>query len=105
MILPSEDCGQWGSSASHLTWFRAPHLQDALSVQAVFLQLDSLLRSLGFSQKKADSQIRWAVLNTVTLLRRHEKAHKALVGAMIAGKSVGDCIAIIEDELKDVPDV
>lgn len=64
-----------------------------------------MLRSLGFSQKKADSQIRWAVLNTVTLLRRHSKAHTALVGAMIADKSVGECIAVIEGELKNVTDI
>jgi hypothetical protein len=71
----------------------------------VLLQLDSLLRSLGFTQKKADSQVRWAVLNTVTLLRRHAKAHNVLVDAMIAGKSVGECIAIIEDQLQDVADI
>ncbi|XP_042991864.1 uncharacterized protein LOC122318508 isoform X2 [Carya illinoinensis] len=35
-------------------------------------KLDMLLKSLAFTQKKADSQVRWSVLNTVLLLRRHE---------------------------------
>eukprot|EP00897_Mesotaenium_endlicherianum_P006447 jgi/Mesen1/5830/ME000297S05022 len=68
-------------------------------------QLDALFKGLGFTQKKADSQVRWAVLNTVTLLRRHAKTHDMLVDAMIAGKSVGDCIAIIEDQLAGVQDI
>lgn len=58
--------------------------------------LDSLLKSLGFTQKKADSQVRWAVLSTVLLLRRHERARSQLAEAMVAGKSVGYCIDVIE---------
>ncbi|KAK3031614.1 hypothetical protein RJ639_035620 [Escallonia herrerae] len=65
------------------------------------LQLDNLLKSLGFTQKKADSQIRWAVLNTVLLLRRHEEAQKKLAQAMAEGRSVGFCIDIIEKEIGD----
>lgn len=63
------------------------------------LQLDGLLKGLGFTQKKADSQIRWAVLNTVTLLRRHKDAHGKLVAAMAAGRSVGECIDVVEKNL------
>ncbi|WOL03338.1 hypothetical protein Cni_G12058 [Canna indica] len=59
-------------------------------------KLDKLLKSLGFTQKKADSQVRWAVLNTVLLLRRHEKARSLLAEAMSLGKSVGSCIGVIE---------
>ena len=49
-----------------------------------------------FTQKKADSEIRWAILAVVTLLRRHSKTHKQLAKAMAAGKSVSECLAIIE---------
>ncbi|KAK3418493.1 hypothetical protein EUGRSUZ_H04431 [Eucalyptus grandis] len=59
-------------------------------------QLDSLLKGLGFTQKKADSQVRWAVLNSVLLLRRHEAARGKLAEAMSEGKSVGYCIDVME---------
>ncbi|XP_059293741.1 uncharacterized protein LOC132046918 isoform X2 [Lycium ferocissimum] len=64
-------------------------------------QLDALLRSLGFTQKKADSQVRWAVLNTILILRRHEKARANLAEAMTQGKSVGVCIDTIEKSISD----
>ncbi|WCJ43202.1 hypothetical protein M5689_023959 [Euphorbia peplus] len=67
-------------------------------------QLDKLLNGLGFTQKKADSQVRWSVLNTVLILRRHERARAKLAEAMTMGKSVGSCIAIIEDSI-DVADI
>ncbi|CAL8469356.1 g8897 [Coccomyxa elongata] len=59
-------------------------------------QLDGFLRALQFTQKKADGQIRWAVLNVTALLRRYSDVHSKLAQAMAAGKSVGDCIALIE---------
>lgn len=62
-------------------------------------QLDLLLKGLGFTQKKADSQVRWAVLNTVLILRRHESARAKLADAMSSGKSVGNCIDIIEKSI------
>ncbi len=58
-----------------------------------------------FSQKKADSEIRWAVLNLVTLLRRHARIHAALAEAMGAGRTVGECIGIIETGLARAPEV
>lgn len=64
-------------------------------------QLDALLKSLGFTQKKADSQVRWAVLNTILILRRHEKARAKLAEAMTQGKSVGVCIDTIEKSISD----
>ncbi|XP_055803292.1 uncharacterized protein LOC129872344 isoform X3 [Solanum dulcamara] len=64
-------------------------------------QLDALLKSLGFTQKKADSQVRWAVLNTILILRRHEKAQSKLAEAMTQGKSVGVCIDTIEKFIND----
>jgi len=63
------------------------------------VQLDSLLNGLGFTQKKADSQVRWSVLNTVLLLRRHEAARSKLAEAMSMGSSVGSCIDIIENSI------
>ncbi|KAL1554953.1 hypothetical protein AAHA92_15450 [Salvia divinorum] len=58
--------------------------------------LDRLLGSLGFTQKKADAQVRWAVLNTILLLRRHERTRAVLAEAMAEGKSVGSCVDMIE---------
>ncbi|KAI3890466.1 hypothetical protein MKX03_025008 [Papaver bracteatum] len=60
-------------------------------------QLDSLLKSLGFTQKKADSQVRWALLNTILILRRHERVGLKLAEAMSSRKSVGYCIDTIEN--------
>lgn len=59
-------------------------------------KLDMLLKGLGFTQKKADSQVRWAVLNTVLTLRRHEGARAKLAEAMSEGRSVGFCIDVVE---------
>lgn len=54
---------------------------------------------MGFTQKKADAQVRWAVLNTVLILRRHEKARAVLASAMSEGRSVGSCLDIIEETI------
>ncbi|CAA0842112.1 Unknown protein [Striga hermonthica] len=66
--------------------------------------LDRLLKSLGFTQKKADAQVRWAVLNTVLLLRRHEKARAMLAEAMSEGQSISSCVQMIEKTI-DVDDL
>ncbi|KAF6254596.1 hypothetical protein COO60DRAFT_1539727 [Scenedesmus sp. NREL 46B-D3] len=62
-------------------------------------QLDQLLRALQFTQKKADGQVRWAVLNVAALLRRHADVHDKLAAAMASGASVASCVALIEREL------
>uniref|UniRef100_A0ACD5ZIA2 Uncharacterized protein n=1 Tax=Avena sativa TaxID=4498 RepID=A0ACD5ZIA2_AVESA len=62
-------------------------------------KLDGLFKSLGFTQNKADSQVRWAVLNTILLLRRHENARSKLAEAMSSGISVGSCIQVIEESI------
>lgn len=49
-----------------------------------------------FTQAKADSQVRWAVLNAVEMLRRHKQTHAKLTDAMAEGKSIAECIAVIE---------
>lgn len=64
-------------------------------------QLDNLLRALRFTQAKADSEVRWAVLNVVSLLRRYEKVQDKLANAMIAQASVAECIEIIENEIDE----
>eukprot|EP00798_Chlamydomonas_sp_ICE-L_P017090 gene17090-23386_t len=49
-------------------------------------QLDGLFKSLG----KADSEVRWSVLNVAMMLRRHEDLHDKLAEAMDRKASVGD---------------
>ena len=61
--------------------------------------LVTLVVWLQFSQKKADSEIRWAVLNVTSILRRYETAHQRLADAMAKNKSVAECIAVIEDAI------
>jgi hypothetical protein len=68
-------------------------------------QLDRLLRALGFTQAKADDQVRWAVLNVVSILRRHAKVQDLLGDAMARGESVAECIAVIEQALKNSDDI
>lgn len=68
-------------------------------------QLDALLRAIGFTQKKTDGQIRWAVLNVTSLLRRHKRTHEKLAQAMAQGSSVAACIGVIEDDVKDSADI
>lgn len=82
-------------------------IKDGLSNPQIagIYQLDGLFKGLGFTQKKADSQVRWAVLNTAFILRRHEKARSKLAEAMASGKSSGFCINLIEKQLIDSPDV
>lgn len=63
------------------------------------MQLDRLFAALGFSQKKADGEVRWAVLNCAALLRDHAAVHDRLAEAMAAGLPVGGCIELIETEL------
>jgi hypothetical protein len=62
-------------------------------------QLDALFNALGFSQRKAAAQVRWAVLSVAALLRRHGRAHASLADAMERGATVGECVAVLEREL------
>ncbi len=39
------------------------------------------------------------MLNSVALLRQHDKAHDALAAAMLRGESVGSCIQTLESLL------
>eukprot|EP00890_Picochlorum_soloecismus_P001194 jgi/Picsp_1/2075/NSC_05540-R1_stress regulated protein len=65
-------------------------------------QLDNLMTALGFTQAKADDQVRFSVLNVVTLLRRHANVQEKLADAMTEGRSISECIKIIEDNYQDV---
>jgi hypothetical protein len=58
-----------------------------------------------FTQNKADGEIRWAALNTVSMLRRHAGAHEKLAAAMDSAASIGACIALLEDELASSEDL
>ena len=66
------------------------------------LQLDYLLNGLGFSQKKADDQIRWAALNTVLVLKQNQGVINALARNMSEEASLTKCILSIEENLEDV---
>ncbi|KAG5022936.1 hypothetical protein JHK85_019278 [Glycine max] len=65
-------------------------------------QLDLLLKGLGFTQKKADSHVRWPLLNTVLVLWRHEAARGKVAEALSMGKSIGSCIDIIENSINAI---
>jgi hypothetical protein len=60
-----------------------------------------MLRALAFSQKKSDSEVRWAVLNVISILRRHKGVVVALAETMATGATVGECVKRIEQELGD----
>lgn len=68
-------------------------------------QLDAMLKGLQFTQNKADSEVRWAVLNTISILRRHSDVHEQLAGMMASQASIGACIKCIETGIADSSDV
>lgn len=59
-----------------------------------------MLKWLQFTEDEADILMRWAVLNTLVILRRHGEARSMLVEAMSHGRSIGNCIDIIESTLQ-----
>ena len=64
-----------------------------------------LCEHLQFTQAKANDEIRWAVLNVISLLRRHQGIHDKLAEAMAGGRSVGSCVTMIETELLACDDI
>lgn len=58
-----------------------------------------VLKWLQFTEDEAHTMMRWAVLNTLLILRRHGEARAALVEAMAEGRSIGNCIDMIETNL------
>ena len=87
-----------------VAWWRAGWSACDAMLCAPEISAPTLLPSAA-EQAKADAQVRWAVLNTVTLLRRHEAAHDALAAAMQRRATVGECIAVIEQQLAGCPDI
>lgn len=65
------------------------------------LQLDGMFRALGFSQMKADGEVRWAVLNVATILRKYEALQVRIAKAMEEGKSVGSIVKMIDEQVSD----
>ncbi|KAI3664992.1 hypothetical protein L6452_43607 [Arctium lappa] len=53
------------------------------------------------TEDEAKTLIRWCVLNTLVILHRHGEATSMLAEAMSHGRSIGNCIDIIEDALKN----
>ncbi|KAM7472743.1 hypothetical protein LguiA_010926 [Lonicera macranthoides] len=64
-------------------------------------KLDRVLKWLDFTEEEAESQVKWAALNTVLILSRHHEARSRLAEAMGLGRSVGFCIDTIENSLND----
>jgi len=62
-------------------------------------QLDFLLSGLGFTQKKADDQIRWSTLNTVLLLRQNQNVIDKLAKEMVADSPLSKCLLTVEQNL------
>ncbi|KAL7235005.1 hypothetical protein ACSBR1_018475 [Camellia fascicularis] len=64
-------------------------------------KLNRVLKWLGFTESEADSQVKWAAVNTLLILVRHQEARSRVAEAMALGESVGSCIDIIENALID----
>ncbi|XP_076882788.1 uncharacterized protein LOC143531361 [Bidens hawaiensis] len=62
-------------------------------------KLDSVLKWQQFTEEEANILTRWAALNTLTILHRHSKARSSLAEAMLHGRSIGNCIHVIETNL------
>ncbi|KAL4579849.1 hypothetical protein LXL04_016017 [Taraxacum kok-saghyz] len=62
-------------------------------------KLGRVLKWLQITEDEADGVLRWAVLNTLLILRRHGEARLALVDSMTRGRSIGNCIDVIETTL------
>ena len=58
-----------------------------------------------FTQLKADGEVRWAVLNVASILRRHEVLHDRLAEAMGKGATVGQLMQLIETSLAGSEDI
>ncbi|XWS58261.1 hypothetical protein CRYUN_Cryun08bG0018700 [Craigia yunnanensis] len=62
-------------------------------------KLDKVLRWLGYTESQVDDQVRWAALNTVSILQRHNETRSRLAEAMAFGRSIGQCIDTIENSV------
>lgn len=55
-----------------------------------------------FSQLKADGEVRWAVLNVATMLKRYAGLQDRLATAMQQGRPMGELLELIETEVDAV---
>jgi len=78
-------------------------LEKAEGGRSDLVQLDALLFALRFSPQRASFQVRWAVYNTVSLIRKHEKAVEEVANAMEKGASVQDLIELLEERIPPPP--
>ncbi|XP_052193137.1 uncharacterized protein LOC127801776 isoform X2 [Diospyros lotus] len=84
-----------GLAAEHLSFGYSEGLHSDVE------KLNRVLKWLGFTESEADCRVKWAAVNTLSILVRHEEARCKLAEAMALGRSVGTCIDIIEDTLND----
>ncbi|PNH10660.1 hypothetical protein TSOC_002596 [Tetrabaena socialis] len=80
-------------------------LRPSYASRVAYHEAGHLLVAYLFSQKKADGEVRWAVLNCAAILRRHAGLHDELAAAMRSGRSVGQCIQLLELRLANCPDI
>ncbi|KAJ4967675.1 hypothetical protein NE237_014376 [Protea cynaroides] len=107
--LPKRKINHRKVSASNLNMFSCIALAGLASEYLVFGysegsfsdvdKLDRAFKCLGFTKNEVDAQLRWAVLNTMLILHRHNEARSKLAEAMGLSKSVGFCIDTIENAL------
>ncbi|XVE62930.1 hypothetical protein DITRI_Ditri06bG0158800 [Diplodiscus trichospermus] len=79
----------------------AEHLQFGC-IEGLYFDVDKLnkvLRWLGYTETQVDDQVRWATLNTVSILHRHGETRSRLAEAMASGRSIGQCIDTIENSV------
>lgn len=60
-------------------------------------KIEKVVKWMGFTNVEADTGVKWAITNTITILNRHQEARSRLAEAMGLGKSVGSCIDTIEN--------
>ncbi|KAJ9565073.1 hypothetical protein OSB04_001039 [Centaurea solstitialis] len=63
--------------------------------------LERVLNQFTQDEDEANTLIRWCVLNTLVVLHRHGEATSMLAEAMAHGRSIGNCIDIIEITLQN----
>lgn len=65
----------------------------------MLLQLNDVLRWLGFTETEKEAHIRWAVSNTVSFLHSYSEARVSLAEAMAKAKPISACIEAIESAI------
>jgi len=71
--------------------------------EALIRLLASLDAGKSWDMARVQNQARWAASGAALIIRAHRPAYDALVEALSAGKSLGDCIVTIEDAVAANP--